>query len=121
MKAMLLQSKLNLMVLLAILLFIAIGKSSYPQFTQSVFIKADQLVSDLILVFVAITLGAFITHFAIVVLGCLAAFLAASILLSQGLVFQYLTQDYLVAVLIVVLGFAAIANLYRRYQGFKTN
>jgi len=64
MKAMLLQSKLNLLALLAILLFIAIGKSSYPQFTQSVFVKADQLVSDLILVFVAITLGAFIANFA---------------------------------------------------------
>ena len=116
MKAIFLKSILNFAVLAAILLFILIGKSAYPVFTQSVFVSADQLVSDLILVFVAITLGAFIANFAIVVLGCLAAFIAASILLSQGLVFQYLTQDYLVAVLIVVLGFAAIANLYRQYQ-----
>jgi len=118
-KAILLKSKLNFAVLVAILLFIAIGKSSYPQFTQSVFVSADQLVSDLILVFVAITLGAFIANFAIVMLGCLAAFVVASFLVYQGLVFQYLTQERLVAVLIVVLGFGAIANLYRNYQGFK--
>ena len=116
MKAILLKSKLNFAVLAAILLFIAIGKSSYPQFTQSVFISADQLVSDLILVFVAITLGAFITNFGLVILGCLSAFVIASILVYQGLVFQYLNQEYLVAVLIVVLGFSAIANLYRHYQ-----
>ena len=88
MKAMLLQSKLNLLVLLAILLFIAIGKSSYPQFTQSVFIKADQLVSDLILVFVAITLGAFITNFAIVVLGCLLHLLPLAFCSVKGLYFN---------------------------------
>jgi len=51
-----------------------------------------------------------------VMLGCLAAFVVASILVYQGLFFQYLTQEYLVAVLIVVLGFAAIANLYKQYQ-----
>ncbi|MBT8562093.1 hypothetical protein G6717_05855 [Polynucleobacter paneuropaeus] len=116
MKAILLKSKLNFAVLAAILLFIAIGKSSYPQFTQSVFVSADQLVSDLILVFVAITLGAFITNFGVVVLGSLSAFVIASILVYQGLVFQYLNQEYLVAVLIVVLGFSAIANLYRHHQ-----
>jgi hypothetical protein len=115
-KAILLNSKLNFAVLVAILLFIAIGKTTYPLFTESVFVSADQLVSDLILVFVAITLGAFITNFGVVVLGCLSAFVIASILIYQGLVFQYLTQEYLVAVLIVVLGFAAIANLYKQYQ-----
>jgi len=115
-KAILLNSKLNFAVLVVILLFIAIGKTTYPLFTESVFVSADQLVSDLILVFVAITLGAFIANFAIVMLGCLAAFVVANILVYQGLVFQYLTQEYLVAVLIVVLGFAAIANLYKQYQ-----
>ena len=116
MKAIFFKSILNFAVLAAILLFILVGKSAYPVFTQSVFISADQLVSDLILVFVAITLGAFIANFAIVVLGCLTAFVAASFLVYQGLVFQYLTQEYLVAVLMVVLGFGAIANLYKQYQ-----
>jgi hypothetical protein len=115
-KAILLNSKLNFAVLASILLFIVMGKNAYPAFTQSVFISADQLVSDLILVFVAITLGAFIANFAIVVLACLTAFEVASVLVYHGLVFQYLNQDYLLAVLIVVLGFAAIANLYKQYR-----
>jgi len=65
---------------------------------------------------VAITLGAFIANFAIVVLGYPTAFVVASVLVYHGLVFQYLNQDYLLAVLIVVLGFAAIANLYKQYR-----
>lgn len=79
---------------------------------------ADQLVSELVLLFVAITLGAFIPNFKLVVLGAIAAFIAAVIAIQTG-VFTYLTADYLFAVLIVVLGFASIANLYRHYREFS--
>jgi len=79
---------------------------------------ADQLVSELILLFVAITLGAFIPNFKLVVFGAIAAFIGAAALIQAG-VFTYLTVDYLFAMLIVVLGFASIANLYRHYQEFS--
>ena len=39
----------------------------------------------------------------------------AAVLIQMG-TFTYLTTDYLLAVLIVVLGFASIANLYRHYR-----
>ena len=92
-----------------------LGKMTNPELTNQIFQTADQLVSDLILLFVAITLGAFIPNFKLVVFGAIAAFIAAAIAIQSG-IFTYLTLDYLFAVLIVVLGFASVANLYRYYR-----
>ena len=109
------KAKLNFAVLASILVLAVLGKMTHPEITNSIFQTADQLVSDLILLFVAITLGAFIPNFKLVVFGAVAAFVAAAIAIQTG-VFTYLTMDYLCAVLIVVLGFASIANLYRHYR-----
>lgn len=115
---MLKKAKLNFAILGGILLIAIIGKLTNPEFTNGIFLIADQLVSELILLFVAITLGAFIPNFKLVVLGAIAAFIAAAVAIQTG-VFTYLTIDYLFAVLIVVLGFASIANLYRHYREFS--
>ena len=112
------KAKLNFAVRASILVLAIVGKLTNPEFTNSIFLMADQLVSELILLFVAITLGAFIPNFKLVVLGAIAAFIAAAIAIQTG-VFTYLTIDYLFAVLIVVLGFASIANLYRHYREFS--
>ena len=114
-KAIFNKSKLNFAVLAGILMGAILGKLTNPELTNSIFLIADQLVSDLILLFVAITLGAFIPSFKLVVFGAIAAFIAAAVAIQTG-VFTYLTMDYLFAVLIVVLGFASIANLYRHYR-----
>jgi hypothetical protein len=114
-KSILLKAKLNFAILGAILIIAVLGKASYPELTNTVFVTADQLVSDLYLVFIAITLGAFIPNFKLVVLGAIGAFIAAAILIQVG-VFTYLTASYLFSVLIVTLGFASIANLYRHYR-----
>ena len=112
------KAKLNFAVLASILVLAIVGKLTNPEFTNNIFLMADQLVSELILLFVAITLGAFIPNFKLVVLGAIAAFIAAAAAIQTG-VFTYLTIDYLFAVLIVVLGFASIANLYRHYREFS--
>ena len=112
------KAKLNFAVLGSILVLAIVGKLTNPEFTNNIFLMADQLVSELILLFVAITLGAFIPNFKLVVLGAIAAFIAAAIAIQTGM-FTYLTIDYLFAVLIVVLGFASIANLYRHYREFS--
>ena len=110
--------KLNFAVLASILVLAVVGKLTNPDFTNWVFLIADQLVSELVLLFVAITLGAFVPNFKLVVLGAIAAFIAAAIAIQAGM-FTYLTTDYLFAILIVVLGFASIANLYRHYREFS--
>lgn len=117
-KTILIKAKLNFAILAGILLIAVVGKIVNPQFTNTVFVTADQLVSDLYIVFIAITLGAFIPNFKLVAFGSIGAFIAAVILLHFG-IFTYLTTDYLFAILIVILGFASIANLYRHYQSFR--
>ena len=117
-KAIFSKAKLNFLVLAAILVIAVLGKIINPELTNRIFETADKLVSDLILIFVAITLGAFIPNFKLVVFGALGAFIAAAIAIQLG-IFNYLTLDYLFSVLIVVLGFASIANLYKHYREFK--
>jgi hypothetical protein len=117
-KTILSKAKLNFAILAAILLITIVGKFTNPEFTNTVFVTADQLVSDLYIVFIAITLGAFIPNFKLVAFGSIAAFIGAVILIQLG-IFTYLTIDYVFAILIVILGFASIANLYRHYQGFR--
>ena len=112
------KAKLNFAILASILAFAVVGKFTSPQFTNAIFVTADQLVSDLYIVFIAITLGAFIPNFKLVAFGSMTTFIGAAILIQLG-IFTYLTTDYLFAVLIVILGFASIANLYRHYREFR--
>jgi hypothetical protein len=117
-KAIFNKTKLNFAILASIIMIAILGKLTNPELTNSIFLIADQLVSDLILLFIAITLGAFIPNFKLVVFGAIAAFIAAAVAIQTG-VFTYLTMEYLIAVLIVVLGFASIANLYKHYREFQ--
>jgi hypothetical protein len=117
-KAILLKAKLNFAILASILAFVVVGKFTSPEFTNMIFATADQLVSDLYIVFIAITLGAFIPNFKLVALGSIAAFVGAAVLIHLG-IFTYLTINYVFAILIVILGFASIANLYRHYREFR--
>jgi hypothetical protein len=112
------KTKLNFAILGAILFIAVVGKFIEPELTNRIFVTADQLVSELYLIFVAITLGAFIPNFKLVAFGSIGAFIAAAILIYLG-VFTYLSTKYLFSVLIVVLGFASIANLYRHYREFR--
>jgi hypothetical protein len=116
-KEVLVKAQLNFAILASILIIAVLGKFTNPELTNSIFVTADQLVSELYLVFVAITLGAFIPNFRLVAFGSIAAFIGAAILIHLG-IFTYLTIEYLFAVLIVALGFASIANLYRHYREY---
>jgi uncharacterized membrane protein YeaQ/YmgE (transglycosylase-associated protein family) len=114
-KTLLSKAKLNFATLGAILVIAVAGKFINPELTDSIFVTADQLVSDLYLVFIAITLGAFIPNFKTVVFGSIGAFVTAAIAIQLN-VFNHLTTGYLFSTLIVTLGFASIANLYRHYR-----
>lgn len=117
-KTILIKAKLNFAILGSILVIAVLGKFTNPELTNSIFVTADQLVSELYLIFVAITLGAFIPNFKYVAFGSIAAFIGAAVLIQMG-TFTYLTTEYLFSVLLVVLGFASIANLYRHYREFR--
>jgi hypothetical protein len=111
------KAKLNFAILASILTIAILGKFINPELTNTIFVNADQLVSDLYIVFIAITLGAFVPNFKLVAFGSIGAFVAAAVLIHFR-VFHYLTTEYVFSVLIVILGFASIANLYRHYREF---
>ena len=111
------KAKLNFAILASILTIAILGKFINPELTNTIFVNADQLVSDLYIVFIAITLGAFVPNFKLVAFGSIGAFVAAAVLIHFQ-VFHYLTTEYVFSVLIVILGFASIANLYRHYREF---
>ena len=114
-KAIVSKAKLNFAILASILVIAVLGKLTNPELTNTIFVTADQLVSDLYIVFIAITLGAFVPNFKLVVFGAIGAFIAAIILIQIN-AFTYLTAEYLFSILIVTLGFASIANLYKHYR-----
>lgn len=116
-KTIFVKAKLNFAILAIILLIAILGKLTNPELSNAIFLSADQLVSELYLVFIAITLGAFVPNFKLVAFGSVGVFVAAVALVELN-VFHYFTIEYLLAVLIVVLGFASIANLYRHYREF---
>ena len=111
------KAKLNFAILISILTIAVLGKLTNPELTNTIFVTADQLVSDLYIVFIAITLGAFVPNFKLVAFGSIGAFVAAAVLIHFQ-IFQHLTIEYLFSVLIVILGFASIANLYRHYREY---
>ena len=109
------KAKLNFAILISILTIAVLGKLTNPELTNTIFVTADQLVSDLYIVFIAITLGAFIPKFKTVVFGAIGIFVAAAVAIQLN-VFNHLKTEYLFSILIVTLGFASIANLYRHYR-----
>jgi len=112
------KAKLNFAILASILAFAIVGKFISPEFANMIFATADRLVSDLYIVFIAITLGAFIPNFKLVAFGSITAFIGIAMLIQLE-IFTYLTINYVFAILIVILGFALIANLYRHYREFR--
>lgn len=96
-------------MLTSILLLAITVKPTNPELINSIFVIADQLVSEHISHLVVITLGVFIPNFKLVVFGAIAVYIAAAIAIQTG-IFPYVTIDYLFAMLIVVIGFLAIAS-----------
>jgi hypothetical protein len=116
-RAIFVKARLNFAILAVILLIAVLGKLTNPELSNAIFLSADQLVSELYLIFIAITLGAFVPNFKLVAFGSIGVFVAAAALVQLN-VFYHFTIEYLFAALIVVLGFASIANLYRHYREY---
>jgi hypothetical protein len=116
-KTIFIKAKFNFVILGIILLIAILGKITNPELSNTVFLAADQLASNLYLILIAITLGAFVSNFKLVAFGSIGVFVATAALAHLD-VFHYFTIEYLFAALIVTLGFAAIANLYRHYREY---
>lgn len=83
--------------------------------TKSIFVAADQIVTDIYIVFIAISIGAFVPNFGLVIIGSICIFML-SIGLVYFKVFHGISIEQHIALLIVTLGFTSISNLYRQYR-----
>ncbi|OYY17196.1 MAG: hypothetical protein B7Y05_05980 [Polynucleobacter sp. 24-46-87] len=85
------EAKLNLVVLSSILALTVVGKLTNPKFINVILLMADELPSELSLLFITIQTG----------------------------VFTQLKTNYLFAMLIVIFGFVSIANGHGKYREFQ--
>jgi hypothetical protein len=70
-KLILIKARLNFAVLAAIIVLAILRQFTNPEFTNTVFATTDQLVSNLYLVFITITLDAFIGFLILIQMGIL--------------------------------------------------
>lgn len=101
----------NLTTLFGIIALVLLGEAGQNKVIQEVNVLVNELISGLIVVFVGITVGLFIKNFIHIILGSLllASFLLACIHFHF---FESVKNEMIIAVLIVVLGFASVANLH---------
>jgi hypothetical protein len=101
----------NITVLVGVIAVVLLGDGGQNKFIQQVNVVVNELISQLIVVFIGITVGLFVKNFIHTILGAflLTAFVLACV--HFGL-FDNITYEFIIAVLIVVLGFASISNLH---------
>jgi hypothetical protein len=101
----------NITVLVGVIAVVLLGDGGQNQFIQQVNVVVNELISQLIVVFIGITVGLFVKNFIHTILGAilLTAFVLTCV--HFGL-FDNITYEFIIAVLIVVLGFASISNLH---------
>lgn len=101
----------NLTILFGIISLVLLGEGGQNNFIQEVNVLVNELISGLIVVFVGISVGLFIKNFIHVILGSLllAGFLLVCVHFH---LFESVKNEMIVALLVVILGFASIANLH---------
>jgi hypothetical protein len=101
----------NIAILVGVIALVLLGDGEQNKFIQQVNVVVNELISQLIVVFIGITLGLFVKNFIYTILG--AALLTTFALACVHFrLFENITYEFIIAVLIVVLGFASISNLH---------
>lgn len=101
----------NMAVLLCILLFIGLGQNSQSDFMHQTIRIANELISELIMVFIGITVGLFIKNFLHTMVGAVVITIG-TLLLIRFNVFQNFSNEFVIAEFLVIMGFASISNLH---------
>ena len=102
---------LNLVVLCVIIFFVLLGDASQNPRIEKINMIINELISQLVMVFIGITLGLLIKNF---LLTLALSFLITSLAIAciyLG-IFSNFSYELIIAELIVILGFATISNLH---------
>lgn len=102
----------NLLGISIVIAYFLAGKFFSIAISQSIFNEVDLLTGDIVLVVVGITIGLLVTQYWLVLIVSCIILLSAQLIPDLG---SYLsvTNAFVIAVVLVILGFSSIANLSR--------
>jgi hypothetical protein len=108
----------NALAILIVLGYYLAGQYLENASTAAIFREVDLLTSNIILVIAAITIGLFVPQYWVVFLIS-SGFLAATWLTPDFAALFDVTNDFITAAILVILGFSSIAHFARHYRSAK--
>jgi hypothetical protein len=108
----------NALALLIVLGYYLAGKYLDIANITAIFREVDLLTSNIILVIAAITIGLFVPQYWVVFLIS-SGFLVATWLTPEFAALFNVTNDFIAAAILVILGFSSIAHFSRHYRSAK--
>jgi hypothetical protein len=108
----------NALAILIVIAYYLAGQYLELASTAAIFNEVDLLTGDIILVILAITIGLFVPQYWVVFLISSGILMATWITPDFAALFN-VTDAFIVAVILVILGFSSIANFSRHYRSAK--
>ena len=108
----------NALAILIVIAYYLTGQYLDIASTTAIFKEVDLLTGNIILVVVAITIGLFVPQYWVVFLVS-SGVLIASWLIPDLATFFNVTNAFIAAAILVILGFSSIANFSRHYRSAK--
>ena len=105
----------NLLGLSSLLILFILGRTLNVPIILQIFKQVDQLTGNIILVVIAIAVGIFMKDYWYV-LGAILVVTLVTLLVPAVPELLNTTQEYLFAIMLVILGFSSISNFSRQYR-----
>jgi hypothetical protein len=108
----------NALAILIVIAYYLAGQYLELASTATIFQEVDLLTGDIILVIVAITIGLFVPQYWVVFLISSGILMTTWITPDFAALFN-VTDAFITAAILVILGFSSIANFLRHYRSAK--
>jgi hypothetical protein len=108
----------NALAILIVIAYYLAGQYLDIAITTAIFKEVDILTGNIILVILAITIGLFVPQYWVVFLVSSGILMATWITPDFAALFN-VTNDFIAAAILVILGFSSIANFSRHYRAAK--
>jgi len=108
----------NALAILIVIAYYLAGKYLELASTAAIFREVDLLTGDIILIILAVMIGFFISQYWVVFLTSSGILMATWITPDFAALFN-VTDAFITAAILVILGFSSIANFSRHYRSAK--
>ena len=109
----------NALAILIVIAYYLAGQYLDIAITTAIFKEVDILTGNIILVILAITIGLFVPQYWVVFLVSSGILMATWITPDFAALFN-VTNDFIAAAILVILGFSSIAHFSRHYRSAKS-